>query len=89
MSCKIIISRSDCKGADVITYDDTMIASALYKILKSIDGARIEDPEAVILAYKADEKIAYHFAADTKENMKILAEDIALAIDREVSEDVH
>lgn len=89
MSCKIIISRSDCKGADIITFKDTLIASALYKILKSIEGAKVEDPEAIILAYKANDEVNYHFASETVKDMIICAAEVSSAINNEVSKHEH
>lgn len=80
MSCKIMISRSDMKGADVITFDDTMIASALYKLLSNVDGAKVEEPETIIMAYKADNEVKYHFAAKRTEDMTILSSEVTSAI---------
>ena len=68
------------KGADVITFDDTMIASALFKLLSKIDGVKIESPEAVIMAYKADSEVKYHFAAKLTDDMTILYSEVTSAI---------
>lgn len=37
-----MISRADMKGADVITFEDTIIAAALFKLLSSIEGAKLK-----------------------------------------------
>ena len=84
MSCKIIISRSDMKGADVITLKNTGIAAALFKLLSSIDGCIVEDPEAIIMAYKADNDIKYHFAAKCTSDMTILLSEVTSAINEEL-----
>lgn len=75
-----MISRSDMKGADVITFNDIMVASAIFKILSKIDGAKVEDPEAIIMAYKVDKDIEYHFAAKHTDDMTILSSEVTSAI---------
>lgn len=75
-----MISRSDMKGADVITFDDTMIAAALFKLLSNIEGVKVESPEAVIMAYKADTEVKYHFAARYTDDMIILSSEVTSAI---------
>ena len=81
-----MISRLDMKGADVITLQNTGIAVALFKLLSSIDGAIVEDPEAIIMAYKADNEVKYHFAARYTGDMTILSSEVTSAIVSAINE---